>query len=260
MLKEWQLENHFFLSPVNWLQKRSAVNKIIRWKISGKLFNGGESCVILSQVDLWGHYSRVPWTARRSSQSILKEINPEYSLKGPMLKLKFQYFGYLIWRADSLEKTLRLGKVEGGRRRGQQDEMVGWHHWLNGHEFEQAPRESAGHRSLVCYSPWGFRVRHNWATEQQSRYRRVPSQGSLALLLCYYLFQDILLSTDCALAVCSLLRIWWMLTGDSCPVELTIQVTSTLAVCAGWACWCRHQGLSIVTSPPLQGPLRGSPV
>ena len=63
---------------------------------------------------------RVPWTVRRSNQSILKEISPEYSLEGLMLKLKVQYFGHLIQRTDSLEKTLMLGKIEGGRRRGQQ--------------------------------------------------------------------------------------------------------------------------------------------
>ena len=63
---------------------------------------------------------RVPWTARRSNQSILKEINPEYSLERLMLKLKLQYFGHLMQRADSLEKTLMLGKIEGRRRRGQQ--------------------------------------------------------------------------------------------------------------------------------------------
>ena len=63
---------------------------------------------------------RVPWTARRSNQSILKKINPEYSLKGLMLKLKLQSFGHLIQRADSFEKTLMLGKIEGGRRRGRQ--------------------------------------------------------------------------------------------------------------------------------------------
>ena len=63
---------------------------------------------------------RVPWTARRSNQSILKEISPEYSLEGLMLKLKLQYFGHLMQRANSLEKTLMLGKIEGGRRRGQQ--------------------------------------------------------------------------------------------------------------------------------------------
>ena len=63
---------------------------------------------------------RVPWTAKRSNQSILKEISPEYSLEGPMLKLKLQYFGHLMRRTDLFEKTLMLGKVEGGRRRGRQ--------------------------------------------------------------------------------------------------------------------------------------------
>ena len=70
---------------------------------------------------------RVPWTARRLNQSILKEISPEYSLKG--LMLKFQYFGHLMQRTDSLEKTLMLGKTEDRRERGMmEDEMVGWHH------------------------------------------------------------------------------------------------------------------------------------
>ena len=76
----------------------------------------------------WRRLLRVPWTARRSNQSILKEISPEYSLKGQMLKLNLQYFGHLIQRTNSLEKTLMLGKIEGRRRRGQQDEVVGWHH------------------------------------------------------------------------------------------------------------------------------------
>ena len=72
---------------------------------------------------------RVFWTARRSNQSILKEINPEYSLEGLMLKLKFQYFGYLMQRSNSLEKSLMLGKIKGRRRRRvTEDEMVGWHH------------------------------------------------------------------------------------------------------------------------------------
>ena len=83
----------------------------------------------------WRRLLRVPWTARRSNQSILKEISPGYSLEGLMLKLKLQYFGHLMRRADSSERTLMLGKIEGGRRRGQQDEMVGWHHRLNGHGF-----------------------------------------------------------------------------------------------------------------------------
>ena len=75
----------------------------------------------------WRRLLRVPWTARRSNQSILKEISPGCSLGGLMLKLKFQYFGHLIRRADSFEKTLMLGKIEGGRRRGQQRMR-----WLDG--------------------------------------------------------------------------------------------------------------------------------
>ena len=75
----------------------------------------------------WRRLLRVPWTERRSNQSILKEINPEYSLEGLMLKLKLQYFGHLIQRANSLEKTLMLGKIEGGRRRGRQRMR-----WLDG--------------------------------------------------------------------------------------------------------------------------------
>ena len=73
----------------------------------------------------WRRLLRVPWTARTSNQSKLKEINPEYSLEGPMLKLKLQYFGHLMQRTDSLEKTLMLGKTEGRRRRGRQS-MSDW--------------------------------------------------------------------------------------------------------------------------------------
>ena len=75
---------------------------------------------------------RVPWTARRSSQSILKKISPDYSLEGLVVKLKLQYFGHLMRRTDSLEKTLMLGKMEGGRRRGLEDEMVLWHGQIDG--------------------------------------------------------------------------------------------------------------------------------
>ena len=84
----------------------------------------------------WRRLLRVPWTARRSNPSNLKEISPDYSLEGLMLKLKPQYFGHLMRRTDSFEKTLLLGKIEDRRKMGQQDEMFGWHHQLNGHEFE----------------------------------------------------------------------------------------------------------------------------
>ena len=102
----------------------------------------------------WRRLLRVPWTARRSKQSILKEISPEYSLEGLMLKLKLQYFGYLMRRTDSFEKTLMRGKTE-SRRRKTEDEMVGCHHWLDGHEFEQALGVGDGQGGLACCSPWG---------------------------------------------------------------------------------------------------------
>ena len=103
----------------------------------------------------WKWLLRVPWAAR-SNQSILKEINPENSLEGLMLKVKLQYFGHLIQRADWLEKTPVFGKIEGRRGRGQQ-RIFGWHHWLNGHEFEQTPGDSEGQGSLVWCTPWGCR-------------------------------------------------------------------------------------------------------
>ena len=98
---------------------------------------------------------RVSWTARSSNQSILMEIGPEYSLEGLMMKLKLQYFGHIIQRANSLEKTLTLGKIEGRRRRGRQRMR-----WLDGitnsmgHEFEQTLGDSEGQGSLACCSAW----------------------------------------------------------------------------------------------------------
>ena len=94
----------------------------------------------------------VLWNTWRSKQSILKEINPGYSLEGLKLKLKLRYFGYLMRRADSWEKTLMLGKIEGGRRRGNRGQD-GWHHRLIRHESEQTPGDGEGQGSLVCCSP-----------------------------------------------------------------------------------------------------------
>ena len=104
----------------------------------------------------WRRLLRAPWTARRSKHSIPKEINPEYSLAGLVLKLKRQYFGQLMWRANSLAKpwcweSMRAEKVE--KKEETEDEMVGWHHWLNGHDFEQTPADSEGQGSLACCSP-----------------------------------------------------------------------------------------------------------
>ena len=97
-------------------------------------------CQRIDAVGLWcwRRLLRVPWTARRSNQSILKEISAGCSLEGPMLKLKLQYFDHLIRRTNSFEKTLMLGKIEGlSQEKGKtEDEIVGWHHQLNGHKFE----------------------------------------------------------------------------------------------------------------------------
>ena len=109
----------------------------------------------------WRRLLRVPWTAGRSNKSILKEINCEYSLEELMLKLKLQYSGHLIWRADTLEKTQHIGKdPDAGKDWGQEekgvteDEMVGWHHQINGHEFEQTLGDREGQTSLVCCGSW----------------------------------------------------------------------------------------------------------
>ena len=108
------------------------------------------------EVWFWRRLLRVPWTARRSNQSILK-ISPGCSLEGMMLKLKLQYFGHLMWRADSLEKTLLLGKIEGGRRKGWQRMR-----WLggitnSGRAFEQAPGVADGQGGLAGCSPRGYK-------------------------------------------------------------------------------------------------------
>ena len=123
--------------------------------------------VVLEKTSL-----RVRWTARRSNQSILKAINTEYSLEG--LRLRLRYFGHLMLRADSLEKILMLGKIEGRRRRGQQDDTVGWHHWHQGLEFKTILGDSERQRRLSCCVSWGLEVGLNsdWTTNLM----RIPFQ------------------------------------------------------------------------------------
>ena len=130
----------------------------------------------------WRRLLRVPWTTRRSNQSILKEINPEYSLEGLMLRLKLQYFGYLMWRTDSLEKILILGKVEAGVKGTTEDEMGGWYDWLDGHDFEQALGVGNGQGSLTCFSPWGCKEWDttewmNWTEEWRNNFRKNEKMG-----------------------------------------------------------------------------------
>ena len=116
----------------------------------------------------WRRLLRVPWTSKRSNQSIVKEIGPEYSLDGLMLMLKLQYFEHLMRRTDSLEKDTDAGKDWRQEEKGMtEDKMAGWHHRLNGHEFEQGPGVDDGQGNLACYSPWGCKEsdtteRLNW--------------------------------------------------------------------------------------------------
>ena len=120
-----------------------SVKKTERWRIDAfKLW-------------CWRRLLRAPWTERRSNQSILKEISPEYSLEGLILKLKLQYFGHWCeepthWKRPWCWETLKA-RGEGVA----EDEMVGWHPWPNGHVSEQTPGDSEGQGNLVCCSPWG---------------------------------------------------------------------------------------------------------
>ena len=119
------------------------------------------------ELRCWRRLLRVPWTARRSNQSILKEINPEYSLEGLMLKLKLQYFGHLMWRANSLEKTLLLAKIEGRRRKGRQrmrwlDGITDSWTWVWGSSGSWWWTGKPG----ILQSVGSQRVRLNWATKQ----------------------------------------------------------------------------------------------
>ena len=112
----------------------------------------------IDAFELWCYRRllRVPWTTRRSNQSILKEIIPGYSLEALMLKLKLQCFSHLMQRADSLEKTLMLGKIGGQEEKGTtEDEMVGWHHGLNGHGFGWTLAVCDGQGGIVSCSSWG---------------------------------------------------------------------------------------------------------
>ena len=132
------------------------------WELNYKESWALKSWIVVSwtehcEFELWcqRRLLRVPWTARRSNQSILKEISPECSLEGLMLKLKLQYFGHLM-QTDWFEKTLMLGKDWRWKEKGMtEDEMVECHHWANGHEFGQTLGVGDGQGGLTCSIPWG---------------------------------------------------------------------------------------------------------
>ena len=148
----------------------------------------------------WRRLLRVPWTARRSNQSILNEISPSYSLEGLMLKLKLQYFGLLMWRSDSFEKTLMLGKIEGGRRRGQQSLR-----WLDGitnsMDMSLSKLQELVIDRVFC-SPWGHKESDTF--EQLIELNRKISKWSPQCLftICQYtkmLHNNWLYSPHCSL-------------------------------------------------------------
>jgi len=116
----------------------------------------------------WRRLVRLSCTAKWSNQSILKEISPEYSLEGLVLKLKLQYFDHLMQNRLT-GKNPDAGKDWGQEKRVKEDEMVGCHHRLNGREFKQTQGDSEGQGSLACCSSWSRRVGHNLATEQQQQ-------------------------------------------------------------------------------------------
>ena len=122
----------------------------------------------------WRRFLRVPWTARSSNQSILKEISPGCSLEGLMLKLKLQSFSHLMQRTDSFKNTLMLTKIEGRRRGWQRLGWVGWHHQLDGHEFEYTPGVGKTGRPGILLFMGSQRVRHDRVIEVNWWLRSIP--------------------------------------------------------------------------------------
>ena len=150
------MQRHHFANKGPYSQ--TMVKKAERWRIDA------------FELWCWRRLWRVSWTARRSNQSILKEIHPEYSLEELMLKLKLQYFGHLMWRADSFEKTLILGNIEGRRRRRGEGDDSGWDGWMPLSTRWTWVWANSGSwwwtgKPAVWQSMGLQRVGHDWATE-----------------------------------------------------------------------------------------------
>ena len=132
----------------------------------------------------WRRLLRVPGTARRSNQSILKGISPGISLEGMMLKLKLQYFGHLMGRVDSLEKT-DAGRDWGQEEKGTtEDKMAGWHHWLDGREFEWTPGVGDGQGGLAYWDSWGCKESDmteqlNWTEQSPEAWFNIPARSKI---------------------------------------------------------------------------------
>ena len=135
-------QGYGFSSGHVWMWESWTVKKAERWRIDA------------FELWCWWGLLRVPWTARRSNQSILKEISPKYSLEVLMLKLKLQYFDYMMGRIDSFEGPDACKDWRQKEKGTTEDEMIGWHPWLDRHEFEQALGVGVGQGSLACCSSW----------------------------------------------------------------------------------------------------------
>ena len=155
--------------------------RLVKAMVFPVVMYGCESCTIkkaehwrtdASELWYWRRLLRVSWTTRRSNQSILKEISPEFSLEGLMLKLKLQYFDHMIQRTDSFEKYPDAGKDWRQEEKGMtEDEIVGWPHWLSGHESEWTSGVGDIQRGLACCRPWGRKESDttewlNWLTDR----------------------------------------------------------------------------------------------
>ena len=193
----------------------------------------------------WRRNLRVPWTARRSNQSILKEINPEYSLEWLMLKLKPQYFGHLIWRANSLEKTLMLGKIEGRRRTGQQRMR-----WLYGiiRSLDMSLsklQEIVKDRESWCaaaHGPMKSQTRLSDWTQQQSLFYLTVFEFAIALIQAYvftclvslYLYDNTQWPTK---PISHSKSQFWPLTG----------ALSVLLITTGLVTWCHFNSVILLS-------------
>ena len=159
-------------SPVSYWEERRAIthnsrkNKALKWKQCSGVDVSGDSkdqcCKEQHYIGIWivvlDKTVESPLDCKEIKLSVLREINLEYPLAGLMLKLKFLYFGHLMWKANSMEKTLMLGKDRRQKEKGMgEDDVVREHHWLKGQECEQTPGDREGQRGLVRCSPWGHK-------------------------------------------------------------------------------------------------------
>ena len=175
---------------------------------------------------------RTAWTARRSHQSVLKEINPEYSLEGLMLKLKLQYFGHRCKEPTHWKRPWCWERLRAGGEGGDREEMVWWHHQLNGHEFEQTPGDSEGQGSLACHSPWGLQESElsKWTTTTRyTLYHKVDGWFKIKCNLSHPIRADFL--KLCKITIISLRSLFRQSFLIHHPIPWNVNTTHILYIC-----------------------------